>query len=161
VAQLVLGPGPGDPRDQDDPRIASVARRIQERVGAGRPLLAVCLSHQVLAGLAGFPIRALPAPRQGVRLDADVFGTTAAIGYYNTFGARVTTTNAAAADNPVARLALQPSFDADGVLTALRGPGVASVQGHLESVLSADGLTVLDDLTRHVLGVPAEPVPVR
>jgi phenazine biosynthesis protein phzE len=158
---LVLGPGPGDPRDQDDPRIASVARRIQERVGAGRPLLAVCLSHQVLAGLAGFPIRALPAPRQGVRLDADVFGTTAAIGYYNTFGARVTTTNAAAADNPVARLALQPSFDADGVLTALRGPGVASVQGHLESVLSADGLTVLDDLTRHVLGVPAEPVPVR
>jgi 2-amino-4-deoxychorismate synthase len=153
---LVLGPGPGDPRDHDDPRIASIGRRIEERVAAGLPLLAVCLSHQVLAGLAGFPIRPLPAPRQGVRLDADVFGTTAAIGYYNTFGARLTTTSAAAAGNPVARLALEPSFDQDGVLTALRGPGVASVQGHLESVLSADGLTVLDTLTRHVLGVPAE-----
>jgi phenazine biosynthesis protein phzE len=154
---LVLGPGPGDPRDHEDPRIASIARRIHERLAAGRPLLAVCLSHQVLAGLAGFPIRALPAPRQGVRLDADVFGTTAAIGYYNTFGAHLTTTVAAAADNPAARLALEPSVDTDGVLTALRGPGVASVQGHLESVLSADGLTVLDTLTRHVLGVPAEP----
>ncbi|WP_129788335.1 chorismate-binding protein [Promicromonospora panici] len=154
---LVLGPGPGDPRDQQDPRIASIARRIHERVAAGRPLLAVCLSHQVLAGLAGFPIRALPAPRQGVRLDADVFGTTAAIGYYNTFGAQLTTIDAAAAADPVARLALEPSFDGDGVLTALRGPGVASVQGHLESVLSADGLTVLDALTLHVLGVPAEP----
>lgn len=159
---LVLGPGPGDPRDQDDPRMASVVRRIHERIAAGRPLLAVCLSHQVLAGLAGFPVRPLPAPRQGVLLDAEVFGTTAAIGYYNTFGAYLTTTVAAAGDaDPVARLALEPSFDADGVLTALRGPGVASVQGHLESVLSADGLTVLEDLARHVLGVPAEASPVR
>jgi phenazine biosynthesis protein phzE len=158
---LVLGPGPGDPRDHEDPRIASITRRIHERVAARKPLLAVCLSHQVLAGLAGFPIRALPAPRQGVRLDADVFGTTAAIGYYNTFGAHLTATVAAAADNPVARLALEPSVDTDGVLTALRGPGVASVQGHLESVLSADGLTVLDGLARHVLGVPAEPSLVR
>jgi phenazine biosynthesis protein phzE len=158
---VVLGPGPGDPRDNEDPRIASITRRIHERVGAGRPLLAVCLSHQVLAGLAGFPIRALRAPRQGVRLDADVFGTTAAVGYYNTFGAQLSTIAAAAADNPVARLALEPSVDTDGVLTALRGPGVASVQGHLESVLSADGLTVLDALTRHVLGAPTEPSPAR
>jgi phenazine biosynthesis protein phzE len=112
----------------------------------------------VLAGLAGFPLRALPAPRQGVRLDAAVFGTTAAVGYYNTFGAHLTTVSAAAADNPVARLALEPSADADGVLTALRGPGVASVQGHLESVLSADGIAVLDGLTRHALGVPARTV---
>lgn len=156
---VVLGPGPGDPRDREDPRIASIERRIHERLAAGRPLLAVCLSHQVLAGLAGFPVRALPEPRQGVRLRADVFGTPAAIGYYNTFGARVTTTSAAAADNPVARLALEPSFDTDGVLTALRGPGVASVQGHLESVLSADGIAVLDALTRHVLGTPAHVAP--
>ena len=152
---LVLGPGPGDPRDDTDPRIASITRRIQERVAAGRPLLAVCLSHQVLAGLAGFPVCELSAPRQGVRLDADVFGSRVAIGYYNTFGARVTTTSAAD-DGAVARLALEPSFDDEGVLTALRGPGVASVQGHLESVLSSDGLEVLGALTRHVLGVPAE-----
>jgi phenazine biosynthesis protein phzE len=159
---VVLGPGPGDPRDQEDPRIAAIARRIGERVTAGRPLLAVCLSHQVLAGLAGFPIRALPAPRQGVRLDADVFGTTAAVGYYNTFGARLTTIDADDADNPVARLALEPSADADGVLTALRGRGVASVQGHLESILSADGYAVLETLTRHVLAAQEpSPTPTR
>ncbi|WP_369373999.1 chorismate-binding protein [Promicromonospora sp. Populi] len=156
---VVLGPGPGDPRDHEDPRIAAITRRIHERVTAGRPLLAVCLSHQVLAGLAGFPLRALPTPRQGVRLDADVFGTTAAVGYYNTFGAQLTTITAADADNPVARLALEPSVDTDGVLTALRGPRVASVQGHLESVLSADGLTVLDALARHVLEVGATSSP--
>ncbi|RPF22619.1 anthranilate synthase family protein [Myceligenerans xiligouense] len=160
---VVLGPGPGDPRDTEDPRIAAITRRIHERVTGGRPLLAVCLSHQVLAGLAGFPIRPLPAPRQGVRLDSDVFGTTAAVGYYNTFGAQLATLDAADADSPVARLALEPSADANGVLTALRGPGVASVQGHLESVLSADGVTVLETLTRHVLdaGVPAAPSAAR
>ncbi|MCP2265628.1 chorismate-binding protein [Promicromonospora thailandica] len=156
---VVLGPGPGDPRDGADPRIAAVVRRIHERVAAGLPLLAVCLSHQVLAGLAGFPVRPLPAPRQGVRLEADVLGTPAAVGYYNTFGAMLATVVAADADNPVARLALEPSADADGVLTALRGPGVASVQGHLESVLSADGLTVLDTLVRHVLGVAGRTEP--
>ncbi|MBL0884875.1 chorismate-binding protein [Myceligenerans indicum] len=156
---VVLGPGPGDPRDHADPRIAAIARRIHERVAAGLPLLAVCLSHQVLAGLAGFPVSALPAPRQGVRLDADVFGTTSAVGYYNTFGARLATLDASKAGNPVARLGLEPSFGPDGVLTALRGSRVASVQGHLESVLSADGLTVLESLARHVLGVPVEPSP--
>lgn len=158
---LVLGPGPGDPRDGANPRIAAITRRIHERVGAGLPLLAVCLSHQVLAGLAGFPVRALPAPRQGVRLRADVFGTRAAIGYYNTFGAHLATVDAADAGNPVARLALEPSADAHGVLTALRGPGVASVQGHLESVLSADGITVLEAFARHALGAPAEVAPRR
>ena len=63
------------------------------------------------------------------------------------------TVDAADAGNPVARLALEPSADGDGVLTALRGPGVASVQGHLESVLSSDGIGVLEALARHALGV--------
>lgn len=156
---VVLGPGPGDPRDATDPRIAAVARRVEERVGAGRPLLAVCLSHQVLAGLAGFPVRPLRAPRQGVRLESDVFGTRAAVGYYNTFGAAVTTLSAADAGTPVARLALEPSVDAEGVVTSLRGPGVASVQGHLESVLSSDGFAVLESAVRHALGVADRAVP--
>ena len=149
---VVFGPGPGDPRDTDDPRIATLTDRILTRVASGRPALAVCLSHQVLANLAGFPLAPLPdGPRQGVRLEADVFGTTAAVGYYNTFGARLATVSATAEDNAVSRLALEPSFDANGVLTSLRGPRVASVQGHLESVLSQDGLAVLDRLTAHVL----------
>ena len=38
-----------------------------------------------------------------------------------------------------------------GVVHALRGPGVASVQGHLESVTSPDGLATLERLLDDVL----------
>lgn len=136
---LVLGPGPGDPRRLDDPRVARVHALLAARLAAGSPLLAVCLSHQVLALQAGLPVAALPAPRQGVRLEVDVFGESAAIGFYNTFAAR----SAPGADR-TPLLDLEVSADpVSGVVHALRGPRVASVQGHLESVLSSDGLTTL------------------
>ena len=84
---VVFGPGPGDPRDPGDPRVARLRELITTRLASGRPMLAVCLSHQVLADLAGLPIAPLPTPRQGVQLEVDVFGERAAIGFYNTFAA--------------------------------------------------------------------------
>lgn len=141
---VVFGPGPGDPRDLSDRRIARLRALLLERLRAGAPLLAVCLSHQVLAGLAGFELAPLPSPRQGVRLEVDVFGERRAIGFYNTFGAR-----AAAAGNT--EVELEASVDREGIVTALRGQGVASIQGHLESVLSGDGYATLRRLTEHAL----------
>jgi phenazine biosynthesis protein phzE len=41
--------------------------------------------------------------------------------------------------------------DAAGDVYALRGPGFASVQGHLESILSRDGMTTLQRLVEHAL----------
>ena len=38
-----------------------------------------------------------------------------------------------------------------GDVYALRGPGYASVQGHLESILSRDGMTTLERLVSHAL----------
>jgi phenazine biosynthesis protein phzE len=144
---LVLGPGPGDPRRLDDPRVARLHGLLAARLRAGGPVLAVCLSHQVLALQAGLPVAPLPAPRQGQRLEVDVFGERPAIGFYNTFAART-----APGDVRSPLLDLEVAADpATGVVHALRGPGVASVQGHLESVLSSDGLATLRRLVRHVL----------
>ncbi len=138
---VVFGPGPGDPRDTADRRMARIRELIAARLHAGRPLLAVCLSHQVLAQLAGLPIEPLPVPRQGVQLTVDVFDEPAAIGFYNTFAARARNR----AMTP--RLDLEVASDAaTDVVHALRGPGVASVQAHLESVTSPDGLATLERL---------------
>jgi phenazine biosynthesis protein phzE len=138
---VVFGPGPGDPRDLTDPRIARLRELIAARLASGRPLLAVCLSHQVLAELAGLPIESLPAPRQGVQLEVEVFGDHAAIGFYNTFSA------VAPNGSSTPRLGLEVASDAaTGVVHALRGAGVASVQGHLESVTSPDGFATLERL---------------
>ena len=143
---VVFGPGPGDPRDPADPRVARLRELLSARLATRRPLLAVCLSHQVLAGLAGLELAPLPVPRQGVQLEVDVFGRRAAIGFYNTFSAL------APGGSTTPRLGLEVAADAaTGIVDALRGRGVASVQGHLESVTSPDGLAVLERLVDGVL----------
>jgi phenazine biosynthesis protein phzE len=81
-----------------------------------------------------------------VQLAVDVFGRRAAIGFYNTFSAL------APGGSTTPRLGLEVAADATtGVVDALRGSGVASVQGHLESVTSPDGLAVLERLLDGVL----------
>ncbi|WP_454141739.1 anthranilate synthase family protein [Microbacterium lacticum] len=148
---VVAGPGPGDPRDDASPRIARMREIVAARKGAGRPLLAVCLSHQMLADTLGIALAPLAAPHQGLQKEVDVFGHPASIGFYNTFTARVepgTTERVDPETGEVTEIAADP---ASGDVYALRGPGYASIQGHLESILSRDGLETLDRLLAHAL----------
>jgi phenazine biosynthesis protein phzE len=119
-------------------------RRMREvvarRRAGGRPLLAVCLSHQILADSLGIALEPLDAPHQGLQKTVDVFGMPASIGFYNTFTARV---------SPGTTTVGEATVSADpvtGDVSALRGPGFASVQGHLESILSRDGMATLEQL---------------
>ncbi|WP_105567702.1 anthranilate synthase family protein [Microbacterium halophytorum] len=154
AAELVVaGPGPGDPRDASNPRIARMREVVARRTSAGAPLVAVCLSHQALADRVGLDLAPLARPHQGVQKTVDVFGTQASIGFYNTFTARVEPGTsrveppARAVSGPV-EVAADP---ATGDVYALRAPHVASVQGHLESILSRDGMTTLERLVAHAL----------
>ncbi|WP_342000634.1 chorismate-binding protein [Microbacterium sp. LWH7-1.2] len=146
---LVTGPGPGDPRDSSSPRIRRMRDVVARRRAAGRPLLAVCLSHQILADTFGIDLAPLGAPHQGLQKSVDVFGIPASIGFYNTFTARVPAGTTHVGEAEIAA-------DASGDVYALRGPGFASVQGHLESILSRDGMTTLQRLVEQALApVPA------
>ena len=135
------------PRDKanDSPRIARMRDVVSRRVDTGAPLLAVCLSHQILSDGLGIPLVPLDAPHQGLQKAVPVFGEDASIGFYNTFTARVAagTTSAGAAE-----ISADP---ATGDVYALRGPHFASVQGHLESILSRDGIRTLERLVSHAL----------
>jgi phenazine biosynthesis protein phzE len=142
---LVSGPGPGDPRDLHDPRMAALNRLIHARRDSGRPLLAVCLSHQVLAAQLGLPVSPLLAPHQGTQRQIDLFGAPVRVGFYNTYAAVAPLLRPA--DSPV-QIAADPRT---GEVHALQGPGFASVQFHLESLLSPDGATVLARLTGALL----------
>lgn len=144
---LVCGPGPGDPRESSNARISAVESALRERLTSGSPLLAICLSHQVLAGLLGLEVVALARPQQGVQKVADVFGMTRTVGFYNTFAA-----TAGSIDGAL--------VSADGTeVNALRGSGFESIQFHPESVLSTDGIDILSELVHRLL-MPAG-VPVR
>ncbi|MFG6403402.1 anthranilate synthase family protein [Microbacterium sp. P04] len=141
---IIAGPGPGDPRDETNDRIRRMREVVARRRESGDPLLAVCLSHQILADGLGLDLAPLERPHQGLQKTVDVFGELASIGFYNTFTARVPAGGAEAVDAEIAS-------DAAGDVYALRGPGFASVQGHLESILSRDGLRTLERLVGHAL----------
>jgi len=142
---VVSGPGPGDPRDPDSPRMRRMREVVARRRGAGRPLLAVCLSHQILADSLGIDLVPLARPHQGLQKTVDVFGTPASIGFYNTFTAHVPPGTTTVGEAEVAADA------ASGDVYALRGPGFASIQGHLESILSRDGMETLERLVTSAL----------
>ena len=148
---VLFGPGPGDPEDTNEQRMLQIRGLMQARLDADRPLLAVCLSHQVLASLGGLQIEKLQRPNQGVQIPVDLWGTAAKIGFYNTFVARpgesapVLQTGRGSAPLEVATDRM------DDAVVGLRGRRVASLQGHAESVLSKDGLSTLHTLIRHTL----------
>ncbi|WP_428964740.1 anthranilate synthase family protein [Micromonospora fluostatini] len=146
---VVVGPGPGDPGG-DEPKTAALRTLLTGLLTAGRPTLAVCLGHQVLAGLLGLPLHRRASPYQGVQRRIRLFGTSRRVGFYSTFTALADTDRLPTRYGPVE----VARDDTDGAVHALRGPGFAGVQFHPESVLSPDGLAVLADLLAHLLARP-------
>ncbi|MFG2180167.1 anthranilate synthase family protein [Streptomyces abikoensis] len=146
---IVMGPGPGDPRETDHPKIAHLRSTIDILLDEGKPFLAVCLSHQVLSTLLGFPLIRREFPNQGVQREIDFFGARERVGFYNTFAARSHEDKADCAGVGVVEVSRDP---ATGEVHALRGPHFASVQFHAESVLTEDGVRLVGTLMTELLG---------
>ncbi|MGC0367643.1 phenazine biosynthesis protein phzE [Rhodococcus sp. 27YEA15] len=135
---LVCGPGPGNPSVRDS-RIETVERALRDRLSRKKPVLAICLSHQVLARMLGLEITHLDPPQQGVQKTVHVFGEQRTLGFYNTFAA----IPGDIADGLV-------SAD-EGHVNAIRGEGFESFQFHPESVLSVDGIELLSEAVNRLV----------
>ncbi|MER7663782.1 anthranilate synthase family protein [Streptomyces sp. NPDC096193] len=152
---VVLGPGPGDPREENHRKIAYLRAVTGSLLNLRVPFVSVCLSHQVLCGLLGLPLRKLDFPNQGVRRTVDLFGTEEQVYYYNTFAAH---TDSDLLESPLVADYVDVARDpATGEVHALRGPGFTSVQFHPESVMTRHGSAILDNLVTGALA----PVPHR
>jgi phenazine biosynthesis protein phzE len=150
---VVFGPGPGDPSDLGDPKMAALHGLVGARLAAGRPLFAVCLGQQILASRLGLSLARRDSPYQGLARDVDLFGTVRRVGFYSSFSAVSGTAAAATVHGPV-ELAVDA---ADGTVHALRGDGFAGVQFHPESVLSRDGVDILRELLPPLLSGVVSP----
>ncbi|MCE7082332.1 anthranilate synthase family protein [Streptomyces sp. ST2-7A] len=145
---VIVGPGPGDPREPSDPKIARLRAVTTELLRRGVPFLSVCLGHQVLSTLLGLPLVRRAVPSQGVQRTIECFGRSEPVGFYNTFAAHSRRdTFACPQREGVVRVYREPC----GEVHALRGPGFASVQFHPASVLTQRGPELLGELLAALL----------
>jgi phenazine biosynthesis protein phzE len=137
---VIAGPGPGDPREHTDPKIAALRSIVREVLESGTPLLAICLGHQILSSLLGLELIRKSQPYQGMQREIDLFGRPERVGFYSTFVAVGTV--------PGVEVSADPTT---GEVHALRSPGFASTQFHPESILTEHGITILEQLVSRLL----------
>jgi phenazine biosynthesis protein phzE len=133
---VLVGPGPGDPTDTTDPKMAAVHHIVDKLLGSDRKFLAVCLGHQILCHRLGMSVRRVDPPLQGVQQSIDLFGRSEACGFYNTFFA-----SAPSSPPPGLEVGVEPG----GRVTSLRSQQFVSFQFHVESVLTTNGMNILRD----------------
>jgi phenazine biosynthesis protein phzE len=155
---VVVGPGPGDPRDRADPRIDGLHAIVRRLLAERTPMLAVCLGHQVLADECGLAIRRLAKPAQGVPQNVPGFGR---VGFYNTYvavsdapGHRMNAIHVATVrDGAPDRIRILRDART-GAVHAMRMARARSIQFHVESVLTERGPAILRRLLAEILGDP-------
>ncbi|GAA4770895.1 MULTISPECIES: anthranilate synthase family protein [Streptomyces] len=139
---VVMGPGPGDPRDAAHPKIAHLRGAVDLLLAEERSFLAVCLSHQTLGLRLGLELRRREQPNQGVQRQIDLFGRSERVGFYNTFAAH---SEADSVEVPGVGRVEVCRDPATGEVHALRGPRFRSMQFHAESVLTEDGVRIVGE----------------
>lgn len=140
---LIMGPGPGDPRETSHPKIAHLRAAVAQVLDERRPFLAVCLSHQVLSTLLGLPLVRRLVPNQGAQHEIDLFGRRERVGFYNAYAARAEQDSF---EHPVHGHIEVSRSSSTGEVHALRAERFASMQFHAESVLTQNGLRIFGTL---------------
>jgi phenazine biosynthesis protein phzE len=142
---VIVGPGPGDPRDGTDPKMAQLRAAVAELMAAERPFLAVCLGHQALCHHLGVPLAYKDIVFQGTQSPVTIDGRVERVGFYNTFVGRV---------GDGAELPAGVSVETEpetGDVHLLRGPHYRGIQFHAESILTEHGYDLLHELVRDLL----------
>lgn len=144
---VIAGPGPGDPRDMSDARIVALQELVRSLLEGNTPFIAVCLSHQVLCRILGVSVNKLESPNQGIQRVVEINGRLERVGFYNSYAGFLDAT----AEVCLRVRDVRPIGKASGgVLNGLIGRNFASVQFHLESVLTINGLDILCELVTQV-----------
>jgi phenazine biosynthesis protein phzE len=141
---VLLGPGPGDPRDRRDRRIGRMHELARELLATGTPTLAVCLGHQVLADELGLAVTRLSEPAQGERRTIMWAGRPESVGFYNSF---VATSESDVLHSPLVPDPVRIARDrSTGAVHGLRSARIRSSQFHVESLLTEHGADLLREM---------------
>jgi phenazine biosynthesis protein phzE len=142
---VIVGPGPGDPRDDADPKMVTLREATAALLEQRRPFLAVCLGHQALCHELGIPLAYKDIVFQGTQSPVEIDGRTERVGFYNTFVGR-TTPDLTLPDG--VRVEADPET---GDIHALYGPHYRGIQFHAESILTEHGYDLVHRLVSDLL----------
>ncbi len=142
---VIVGPGPGDPREADHPKIAAFTHAVDELLASDQPFLSVCLGHQVLCSRLGIPLAYKDIVFQGTQSRVSLAGREETVGFYNTFVGRL---GHDGAPQDVEVLADPESGD----IHMVAGRHFRGVQFHAESILTEHGYELIHDLVLDLLG---------
>jgi phenazine biosynthesis protein phzE len=131
---IILGPGPGDPANEHDPRIARLNMLTRRLLVSGKKFMGICLGHQVIGRNLGMRLAKLDIPLQGVQKEIRLFGEKQIVGFYNTFMVIA---------EDFKHHEIQLSVNGAGEIYAAKGPNFYSFQFHVESVLTRNGLEIV------------------
>ncbi len=140
---VVLGPGPGDINDEDNPRMQRLLEITRELAVRNIPTLGICLGIQAMAKQMGMPVERQAIPTQGLQQEIDLFGAQERVGMYNSF-------------SPVAENVpdnFEISVDAENRVMALRSENIYGFQFHVESAMTENGLEILTNALTTLMGV--------
>ena len=141
---VIVGPGPGDPRDEDDPKMAVMRGVVDRLLEREQPFLAVCLGHQALCHRLGLDLAFKDIVFQGTQSPVSIEGRTERVGFYNTFVART-----GGRDLPAG---VEVEADPEsGDIHLVRGPHFRGIQFHAESILTQHGYDLIHDLVRDLV----------
>ncbi len=140
---VIAGPGPGDPRDDDDPKMLVMRGVVDRLLTQERPFLAVCLGHQALCHLLGLELGFKDIVFQGTQSPVEIDGRIERVGFYNTFVGR-----SAGPLPPGVAVEADPET---GDIHLVRGPHFRGIQFHAESILTEHGYDLLHDVVVSLL----------
>jgi phenazine biosynthesis protein phzE len=142
---VIVGPGPGDPRDGKHPKITHFRAAVDELLAKQQPFLSVCLGHQTLCERLGIPLGFKDIVFQGTQSPVEIEGRLERVGFYNTFVGRVQ-------DGDTLPDGISVETDpATGDVHLLKGPHFRGIQFHAESILTEHGYDLVHDLVRDLL----------
>ncbi|WP_203337084.1 anthranilate synthase family protein [Nocardioides limicola] len=140
---VIVGPGPGDPRDDHDPKMVALRSAVDRLLADEKPFLAICLGHQALCHSLGLGLHYKDIVFQGTQSPVRIDGRTERVGFYNTFVARAT--------DALPEGVTIEADPASGDIHLVRGPHYRGIQFHAESILTERGYDLVHDLVAGLL----------
>jgi 2-amino-4-deoxychorismate synthase len=140
---VIVGPGPGDPRDGAHPKIAAFRSAVDDLLRRRQPFLSVCLGHQVLSDRLGLDLAYKDIVFQGTQSRVDLGGRDENVGFYNTFVARPS--------GPLPEGVTVAADPRTRDVHLVTGPHYRGIQFHAESILTEHGYELIHDLVLDLL----------